>query len=388
MKTDMIEYIKKYPIWCGIGWIALLGVLAWFFQSWPGGFWGWLGIAWGWLRETPDGSESGSTTVRNLGLIVAGLVALPLTLWRIWVADRQAKAAQKQVETSQDQVTTSQRSLLNERYQKGAEMLGSEVLSVRLGGIYALQSLAREHPEEYHMQIMRLFCAFVRNPIVEDERGEEDPNGVQSKTERDARQGKNTKPELRLDVQEIMTAIGGRSDAQVSVENGENPAFRLDLRKVILINADLRRANLSNADFTSANLSGARLVMANLSGAWMPIVNLSGAELMGADLCNTQLIRANLRAAGLNGAKLFGTGFFRTDISGVVLTSAHGLTQEQLDTACADQDNPPKLDSPFDALESDYDESEPPDQMIERLENERYKPIDEPLVWRGKSLNK
>ena len=29
---------------------------------------------------------------------------------------------------------------------------------------YALQRLAEEHPERYHIQIMRLFCAFVRNP--------------------------------------------------------------------------------------------------------------------------------------------------------------------------------------------------------------------------------
>ena len=375
-------------MWCGAGWIALLGVLAWLFQSWPGGFWGWLGIAWGWLRETPNGYESASTTIRNLGLLVAAPFALWFAYWRARVADRQSKAAQEQVATLQRQAETAQRGLLNERYQKGAEMLGSGVLSVRLGGIYALARLAREHPEEYHMQIIRLFCAFVRNPISEDVRSEEDTNEVETKTELSDRKKATKKPELRPDVQEIMTAIGGRSDTQICVEKEENPTFRLDLRKANLTNAELHRANLSNADFSYANLSGARLVMANLSGAWMPIVNLSGAELIGADLCNTQFMRTNLRAAGLNGAKLFGTGFSRTDISGAVLTSAHGLTQEQLDTACADQDNPPKLDSPFDALESDYDESEPPDQMIERLENERYNPIDEPLVWRGKSLNK
>ena len=43
-------------------------------------------------------------------------------------------------------------------------MLGNEVRSVRLGGIYALQRLAEEHPEQYHIQVMRLFCAFVRLP--------------------------------------------------------------------------------------------------------------------------------------------------------------------------------------------------------------------------------
>ena len=58
------------------------------------------------------------------------------------------------------QADTARLSLLNERYLKGAEMLGSEVLSVRLGGIYALQRLAEEHPGHYHLQVMNLFCAF------------------------------------------------------------------------------------------------------------------------------------------------------------------------------------------------------------------------------------
>ena len=106
---------------------------------------------WGWIV-----TESGSTILRNLGLVIGGLIAIGFGIWRGVVADRQAKA-------SQDQAKTSQRGLLNERYQKGAEMLGSEVLAVRLGGIYALQHLAEEEPELYHVPIMRLFCAFMRN---------------------------------------------------------------------------------------------------------------------------------------------------------------------------------------------------------------------------------
>ena len=43
-------------------------------------------------------------------------------------------------------------------------MLGSELLSVRLGGIHALVRIAEEHRSEYHIQIMELLCAFVRHP--------------------------------------------------------------------------------------------------------------------------------------------------------------------------------------------------------------------------------
>ncbi|MDE0331625.1 MAG: pentapeptide repeat-containing protein [Nitrospinae bacterium] len=374
----MAEHIKKHPIWYGIGLIALLSVLTWFLQNCP-----WC--LWVWLRETPNGYESGSTTVRNLGLILAGLIALPLTLWRIRVADSQAKAAHQQVESSQDQVATSQRSLLNERYQKGAEMLGSEVLSVRLGGIFALARLAREHPMEYHVQIMRLFCAFVRNPIGDSEKGEEVTNEVESKSERGVRQKTTKKPDLRSDIQEIMTAIGKRSDAQIEIELQEK--YKLDLHKANLPNADLGSANLSYANLADADLSGTSLVGADLSGGWLTNADLSNAELMRADLCNTRLIRAKLRGASLIAAKLFGTSLFMTDLSGARLSSVSGLTQEELDKACAEQENPPKLDSPYDAFESNYYEAEPPEQMIERLEIERHLPIDEQLFWRGKPLD-
>ena len=94
--------------------------------------------------------DSASTTIRNFGLLIGGVIAVILAVWRSMVAERQAD--------------TAQQSLLNERYQKGAEMLGSQVLEVRLGGIYALQSLAAGHPKEYHIRIMRLLSTFVRNP--------------------------------------------------------------------------------------------------------------------------------------------------------------------------------------------------------------------------------
>ncbi len=61
-------------------------------------------LFWDWLRET----DSPGTTIRNSALVIAGAIALPLAVWRGVVAERQAAVAQ--------------RSLLQDRYQKGAEM--------------------------------------------------------------------------------------------------------------------------------------------------------------------------------------------------------------------------------------------------------------------------
>ena len=134
--------------------VSLVAVLA----ALLGAVW-WCG--WDWLRTGSGDLESGSTTIRNIGLLVGGGIA-------IWVAYRRS--------------VISQLGLLNERYQKGAEMLGSEVLAVRLGGIYALQRLVEDHPKQYHVQVMRLFCAFVRNPPVDKDR---DDNARPTGTERE-----------------------------------------------------------------------------------------------------------------------------------------------------------------------------------------------------------
>ena len=161
------------------------------------------------------GEESSSTAIRNLVLVMAAIAALPLAIWRSKVAERQAATAQRQSETAQ-------RGLLNERYQKGAEMLGSQVLAVRLGGIYALARLAREHPGDYYTQIMSLLCAFVRNPTVV-EKGTQDTK------------------KLREDVQAVMTAICERSEAQIEIEKKKQCG--LDLSGAHLSGANLEHVH-------------------------------------------------------------------------------------------------------------------------------------------------
>ena len=169
--------------------------------------------------------ESWSTIIRNFGLIIAAVIALWFARRRILVADRQA--------------ATTQRGLLNERYQKGAEMLGNKVLAVRLGGIYALSRLAREHPGDYHTQIMRLLCAFVRNP---PEAEKED-------------QGTN---KLSEDILVTVSSVRGRSEAQIKIEKKEK--YRLGLSGTNLCGVYLSKANLSYAYLIEANLSRALLL--------------------------------------------------------------------------------------------------------------------------------
>ena len=327
----------------------------------------WFYDPWDWLATVPPGRESGSTTIRNVGLVIGGVIAIVLALWRSRVAQCQANTALKQSEIAE-------RGLLNERYQKGAEMLGSKVLTVRLGGIYALQGLAEEHPEQYHVQIMRLFCAFVRHPT-------EDKDTAKST---DANETSSTKLDrIREDVQAAMTAIGTRSDANIALEEKENffpelcgaklPGAILheanlsrtflrdtDLSHVILCGTDLTRADLTGAHLTdallgppSALLPGAILHEADLTGADLTRadltrVNLIGANLAGANLTGTRLPAADLTEANLTGARLSGAYLAGAKLTAVYLVEVQGLTQAQLDKAY-DLGNQPILGGSRDA---------------------------------------
>ena len=282
---------------------------------------------WCWLRD----GESGSNTIRNLSLVLVAIIGLPLAIGRSILAQRQAE--------------TAQRSLLNERYQKGAEMLGSEMLPVRLGGVHALAHLAREHPGEYHSKIMSLLCAFACNPPDSDEAQEE---------------------ELRADVQAVMEAISARNKAQIKEENHILKLSGAFLEKVTISDGNLAglfldRASLKGAFLYGTNLSGAIMFFASLEKADLGGADLQYAQLSNADLTNASLYTADLRNADLCDANLTGTDLRKANLGGAYLKGCKGLTQEQIDQAVAPSNMPPNLEGVVDA------------------------DIGIPLVWRGRS---
>ena len=98
-----------------------------------------------------------------------------------------------------------------------------------------------------------------------------------------------------------------------------------------LSGADLSKAELSGAGLTGANLSNADLRRTILLGATLNDANLKGADLRGAYLDDARFGGADLTGAKLGNAKL----------GGADLSAAIGLTQAQLNQACADSAGEP-----------------------------------------------
>ena len=303
----VLRVIRRGTRWDGIWWIvAVFAVLV------VGVF-----LSWHFWEDLHGAQDSLSTTIRNQGILIGGIIGILLALWRSRVAERQT--------------TTAQQSLLNDQYQRAADMLGNTALTVRMGGINVLKHLAEEHPEQYHLRVMELFCVFARQPTT-------DP-AFSSLTGM-----------MREDVQAAMTAIGSRSEAGLEYERTAN--FHLQLLGAALDYADLREANLAGADLRGASLTYATLFKANLSGAVLIRANLNHANATQANLRWTNLSKCTLHNTNLSGA------VFRekiTDASpsllgystGEVISS--GLTSSQLRLALADPDTPPILNDVVDA---------------------------------------
>ena len=238
-----------------------------------------------------ESRESGSTTVRNIGLLIAAIIVIPFWVWRARTAD--------------SQVETGQLTLLNDSYKNAVEKLDSQRLRTRLAGIVELQYIA-ESRSQYHVRVMRQLCEFTRHPT--EDPGEPVVTEVISSV--------RTTYDLREDMQAAMKAIASLHEQNLEAESAENYWMNLQ-------NVDLREANLCEMDLSAAR------------------VNFTGFGSFGK-LLRTDTF-SDFRCAKLHDARLLGA-----NLSGVDLSGATGLTEFDLYTAKADEDRPPKLDDAID----------------------------------------
>ena len=301
LKSDWCA-VNQRRLWLWVGAIAAFMLILFFLWFLVNSF-EWLPFEFG-----PHGYLMATATI---GLLIA--------LWRSWVAYVQSRAALEQSKTAQSH-------LLNERYQKGVEMLGSEMLAVRLDGIYALERMAKNDPPAHHIQIMRVFSAVVRGWHIED-----GPTSKQNYASFD-----NEQRMLPEDMRAILEVMGHRSSNQHEIELQEKYIIDLSgarLHGCVCCARDLAvPLNFSKINFSDANLSKVSFCApAKFVGSYFMRTNLSGAGFIGADF-------SGVGENGFEGAKLFGAD----------LRNAKGLTQEQINSAEIDPQRPPLLEGAVD----------------------------------------
>jgi hypothetical protein len=199
------------------------------------------------------------------------------------------------------------------RYTEAVEQLGSDKLDVRIGGIYALERVARDSLRD-SFTVMQVLATFICVHSHEPWRSA----GISTFAKRSHSRA------MRPDIQAALTVIARRStnrEAPRIMLNGANLTSAI-LHEGDLRYADLTKANLTRANLNKSNFTDAYLVEATLQNAYLNNAILTGALLMYADLTKAELRGADLTNAGLWDADFTGADLARADLSTAGLTAA------------------------------------------------------------------
>lgn len=232
---------------------------------------------------------------------------------------------------------------ITERYSRSVEQLGHASVDVRLGGIFALERIARDSPGD-RATIVEILTAFVR-----EHSSVPDPNAVGGRAP--------TSDPVTTDLQAALTVIGrretGTDDRLLNL--GHTGLHRADLSGGSWAHALFNYSNMSHCTFYEADLEGAFFYRASLEhctfgradcrGAHFILTMLRGSSFEGADARRANFTAANLSEArfsvkGVTPARLDGARFLDAtlsdaDLSGVDLSAVY-LTEYQLAEAKTD----------------------------------------------------
>lgn len=192
-----------------------------------------------------------------------------------------------------------------------------------MGGIYALERLAKDSPQD-HWTIMEVLSAYVR-------RNAPAPSSLES--ESGAPYTSQRVP--RTDIQAIVTVLGRRKRGGPWGQPGQ----RIELSLSDLRGLDLCGARLENVSLLRAHLEGASLCGAHLEGARLYEARLEGAYLVEAHLDNADLTEANLERTILHETHLQGANLWATQLTGAQsLTVARIKAAKDWEWACYSSD--------------------------------------------------
>ncbi|MEU3626784.1 pentapeptide repeat-containing protein [Amycolatopsis coloradensis] len=274
------------------------------------------GVVWSLLEFAGGGTEvdkSRLDAIRTAGTLVVGaggaaallLAALRQRTAGLELAEKTRAASITEHDATERRVT--------ELYTKAAEQLGAGKAPVRLAGLYALERLAQNHPDQ-RQTIVNVFCAYLRMPYTPTD---ETPTDDTSAEVVDRHQERIQEREVRLTAQRVLAhhllRFGTNPDNQVTTFWAE---IDLDLAGATLIDLDLSRTTIRHARFGKARFSGtARFDNARFNG----IAEFDEARFSGD---------AVFRRARFNGTTRFGGVRFNSNARFGGAQFRRGMPQE------------------------------------------------------------
>ncbi|TXJ85237.1 pentapeptide repeat-containing protein [Streptomyces lavendulae] len=248
-------------------------------------------------------------------------------------------------EKDREQAQLTREGQVTDRYVEAIKLLSSENMTVRIGGIFSLERIARDSKDD-RPTVIELLTAHIRENTRDDPRSPKDTH-------------------VTADVQAALTVLGrravdlgdskldfyhcGLTDAQLHGDYRGSMFYYSNLTGAGFSGAKIDGADLSfckaeRAAFTRSTAREAHFVNAIYRNCWFLAADLTNSDFYGCDLSgsdfgrryaedgNPPLPPAILRNSRFTRAKLTST-----NLCGVDLSTVRGLKQDQLAEAITDE---------------------------------------------------
>ncbi|MEP0873183.1 pentapeptide repeat-containing protein [Trichocoleus desertorum AS-A10] len=202
-------------------------------------------------------------------------------------AEKNIEVGLKNVEIGLKNAALTEERLVTERFTKAIEQLGNDNLEIRLGGIYALERIAKDSSKD-HWTIMEVLTSFIQR---------------RSPFESEKEQSKIT-----VDIQAAISVVG-RRDWDKDPEQ-----LKIDLSFTNLKGARLQNANFKGAVLICTNFEDAILNETDFREALLLAANFEGARLISVNFADAKIATASLKSALVNGANFTNASIANADL--------------------------------------------------------------------------
>lgn len=281
-----------------------------------------------------------SAFFRNVALVVGGGIGIYLAYQRSLVADKQQRLAE--------------RGQITDRYSKAVEQLGNmDNVSVRIGGLYALQKVAKDSEEDLPT-VQQVIANFIRHPPYQKEWAQ-----MEEKIKNGSRQY-----DEYIDCPDIYVAFEVFHSFQAqNLPSLKRTKFKFfDLRQINFSDLDfeesvfstcyiehgnLQYCNLDSSSFKDCDLSFSNFSQSSISFCHFLNCTLQGSELSNTFIGWTSFVSSNLEETYLDNSDLSSTSFMGSNISKIDFSTSKNLEEDSIVAAWSWDDTKPTLLPPL-----------------------------------------
>jgi Pentapeptide repeats (8 copies) len=227
--------------------------------------------------------------------------------------DTNRKQLSDQLDLTRRQLDLTHRGQVADRFTRAVDQLGSGKLEKQIGGIYGLDQITHDFPDQ-RLVVFEVLTAYVREHAPW-------PPRLPGQPAKDA--PIKQVPELQLRAPDVHAALRVLSRYEGRTRFVPYDLHSTDLRNLTFIGGNLEYSNFSGANLQGAALySGFMLRRNNFIGANLQGADLQGAYLSGANLEGAKLRDAQLQHADLDGASFHGADLSRAHLENAILVNA------------------------------------------------------------------